>query len=154
MSSYFTFHQTALKENALLIKKLFKLDSSSPLGVQEVLTHQERNPKNHQQIAVPSIVKVDNKLYNVFYDKNEAFETLKETILLEFKIEESFINDFTVKNVDRELYFYIFDHSDEDEDEIKLRGILFATTKTGKPSFWVALNSALELEYDKEIYNI
>ena len=154
MNRYYTLHQTTLTDNRFLIKTLFGLEKKIAIGAQEIPADFERSKKNPNQVLLPARFSVDYKQYGVFKDGYEALKVLKDLINHELQIKDDDLKKENVKSKDRELCFLIFKDREEKKKEPKFRGILFATIKTGKRSYWVALNDELQFDCDKERYNI
>ena len=154
MDRYYTLHQTTLTENRFLIKTLFGLEKKIPIGVQEIPVDFERSKKNPNQVLLPARFSANHKQYNIFKDGQDALRVLKDLINHELQIKADDLKDENKRSKDRELCFLIFKDRQEKKKEPKFRGILFATIKTGKRSYWVALNDELQFDCDKERYNI
>ena len=154
MNRYYTLHQTTLTDNRFLIKTLFGLEKKVAIGAQEIPADFERSKKNPNQVLLPARFSAGPKQYNVFKDGYEALKVLKDLINHELQIKDDYFTEDSQKTKDRELCFLIFKDREDKKKKPKFRGILFATIKTGKRSYWVALNDELQFDCDKERYNI
>lgn len=135
---------------------LFALNQDIHIGLQQLISPPARNPRNPNQIEVADKVEVLPSEYNRFATAPEAYEAVVHFLSEEFKItfDENiyFVKDEgETTNKDKSLYFYIFEHFDTGEHP-KLRGVLYVTTTSLKPSVWVAFSKSLEFEYDSKIY--
>ena len=150
MIEYITFHQVSFNKDNFGIKKLFGLNTTIVLGVQQILGKPNRNPRNSNQIEIPEKINIIETDYNKFENSAEAFEVVKSFIYDEFKLNEDNLKN-EKKDLSKDLYFYIFEN-EEDSEMPKFRGILYATISSLKPLYYVAFTKSLEFEYDREIY--
>ena len=156
MSIYLTLHHVKLNVDDAGIQTLFSLNSKMNIGLQQLISPPVRNPKNPNQIEIADIVEVLPSEYSHFHTPQDAYEAIVHYLTEEFQInfDENvyFIKDnFESKSKNKSLYFYVFEHL-VDVERPKLRGVLYVTTTSIKPSVWIALNKSLELEYDSKIY--
>ena len=156
MSIYLTFHQAKLNKEDAATQILFGLKNNMHVGLQQLISAPVRNPRNPNQLEVAEKVEILPSEYNRFETPDEAYEAVVHFLSEEFKItfdeEVCFAKeDLEQSKKNKSLYFYLFEHFDTEEYP-KLRGVLYVTTSTIKPSIWIALCKSLELEYDRKIY--
>lgn len=156
MSIYLTFHQAKLNQDDIAMQILFGLKGNMHIGLQQLISPPVRNPRNPNQIEVAEKVEILPSEYNRFEKPEEVYEAvvhfLSEELKISFDENVYLVKDESEKtNKDKSLYFYVFEHFDTDEPP-KLRGVLYVTTTSLKPSVWVAFSKSLEFEYDSKIY--
>jgi hypothetical protein len=135
---------------------LFALNSNLHIGLQQLITPPVRNPRNPNQIEIAEKVEILPSEYSQFNTPQDAYEAIVHFLSEEFQIafdEDVYFkkDELEQKTKNKSLYFYIFEHN-ETAEQPKLRGVLYVTTSSLKPSVWVAFNKNLELEYDTKIY--
>ena len=156
MSTYLTLHQVKLEKEDCGTQILFALNSNLHIGLQQLITPPVRNPRNPNQIEIAEKVEILPSEYSQFNTPQDAYEAIVHFLSEEFQIafdEDVYFkkDELEQKIKNKSLYFYIFEHN-ETAEQPKLRGVLYVTTSSLKPSVWVAFNKNLELEYDTKIY--
>lgn len=156
MSIYLTLHHAKLNKDNTAVQTLFALNSNIHVGLQQLISPPVRNPRNPNQIEVADKVEILPSEYSQFHTPQDAYEAIVHFLSEEFQItfDENiyFIKDESEHiSKNKSLYFYVFEHLETTESP-KLRGVLYVTTTSLKPTVWVALNKSLELEYDTKIY--
>ena len=156
MSIYLTFHQANLNKQDVAIQVLFDFKNNIKIGLEQIQATPTRNPRNPNQIEVAEKVEISPHEYNKFENAQDAYEAAVHFLSEEFKItfdDSIYIVKDEYENVSKSknIYFYVFEHLESGEAP-KLRGVIYVTTSTLRPSVFVAFSPTLEFEYDRRVY--
>jgi len=152
MKDYFILHEVSLFKEDSGIKHLFGLNQNFAVAIEQIETEFERSKKNSRQVLVDTQCNSFAEMFVKFKTPLDAFEQTQMFIVEELDLELVEGEHSLFKEKNKEIAFKVYSQNKPDAG-FDFRGLIFATTANIKPKIYVALESRIERDYDKEIYN-